>query len=131
MENKTAETQKDILRRLFIANNLVKEDVFKHKFYTIITRQGIDKIMAANKIQIKYVTEKISDDHKYVIMKGFGKMGDEIIEDYGESSPANNSNAYPVAMAMKRAKSRIVLSLAGFYAQGFFGEDESDDFKRR
>ena len=28
-ETKVAETKKDILRRLFIANNLVQEDVFK------------------------------------------------------------------------------------------------------
>jgi hypothetical protein len=32
-------------------------------------------------------------------------------------------------MAEKRAKSRIVLMLAGFYEQGFFGQDESEDFK--
>ena len=48
------ETKKDILRRLFVQNNLVKEDVFKHQHFTIITRAGIDKIQAANKIQIKY-----------------------------------------------------------------------------
>jgi len=49
-ENKTAETKKDVMRRLFLANNLVKEDVFKHAHYTIITRQGIDKIQAAQSI---------------------------------------------------------------------------------
>jgi len=27
--------------------------------------------------------------------------------------------------------SRIVLKLAGFYENGFFGEDESDDFKAK
>ena len=45
-------------------------------------------------------------------------------------TPKNNKNAYPVAMAEKRAMSRIVLKLAGFYENGFFGEDESDDFKK-
>ena len=57
-------------------------------------------------------------------------MGDKSIETYGEASPKNNRNAYPVAMAEKRAMSRIVLKLAGFYELGFFGEDESDDFKK-
>jgi len=33
-------------------------------------------------------------------------------------------------MAEKRAMSRIVLKLTGFYALGAFGEDESDDFKK-
>ena len=56
-------------------------------------------------------------------------MGDKIIETFGECTPKINSNAYPVAMAEKRAKSRIVLMLAGFYEQGFIGQDESEDFK--
>jgi len=57
-------------------------------------------------------------------------MGDKIIETYGEATPKNNKNSYTVAMAEKRAMSRIVLKLSGFYENGFFGEDESDDFKR-
>jgi hypothetical protein len=33
-------------------------------------------------------------------------------------------------MAEKRAMSRCVLKLTGFYEQGVFGEDESEDFKQ-
>jgi hypothetical protein len=33
-------------------------------------------------------------------------------------------------MAEKRAMSRAVLKLTGFYECGAFGEDESEDFKR-
>ena len=40
------------------------------------------------------------------------------------------TTAYPVAMAEKRAMSRAVLKLTGFYELGHFGEDEADDFKR-
>ena len=43
---------KEILNRLFVENNLTDQDYFKHKFYTIITRSGIDKIQAANDIKI-------------------------------------------------------------------------------
>ena len=128
--NKVAETKKETLRRLFIANNLVKEDVFKHAHYTIITRQGIDKIQAAQSIEIRYELAHLSEDHSHCLIKAFGKMGDKIIETYGEATPKNNKNAYTVAMAEKRAMSRIVLKLSGFYENGFFGEDESDDFKR-
>ena len=116
------ETQKETLRRLFVENNLVQDDVFKHKFYTIITRSGIDKIQAANNIDIKYNLIFNSDDTKCVIIKA--------IETFGEAAPMNNSNGYPVAMAEKRAMSRSVLKLAGFYQLGVFSEDESDDFKR-
>ncbi|QDP64933.1 MAG: hypothetical protein Unbinned1473contig1002_23 [Prokaryotic dsDNA virus sp.] len=128
--NKTQETRKDLLRRLFIENNLTKEDVFKHKFYTIITRSGIDKIQATQGIEIQYEIINLSDDHKHCLIKALGKKGDKIIQTFGECSPQNNTNAYPVSMAEKRAMSRIVLKLAGFYELGVFGEDESDDFKR-
>lgn len=65
-----------------------------------------------------------------VVVKG--KMGDN--EDYreewsfGEASPANNKNAYPYAMAEKRAKDRVVLKLIGLHGL-VYSEEESDDFK--
>jgi hypothetical protein len=124
------ETKKETLRRLFIENNLVQEDVFKHKFYTIITRAGIDKIQAANKIDINYELMYNSEDTKCVIIKATAHLGDKMIQTFGESAPMNNQNAYPVAMAEKRAMSRAVLKLAGFYEHGVFSEDEADDFKR-
>jgi hypothetical protein len=124
------ETKKDILNRLFIENNLTDEDVFKHKFYNIITRSGIDKIQATNDIKIKYELMFNSADLKYVIIKATGTMGDQVIETFGECSPQNNSNSYGVSMAEKRAMSRAVLKLAGFYQHQVFGEDEADAFKR-
>ena len=126
----TKETKNETLKRLFIENNLVKEDVFKHKHYTIITRAGIDKIMAANDIEIQSDIVNLSDDHSHCLIKALGKRGEKIIQTFGECTPKNNSNAYPVAMAEKRAKSRIVLMLAGFYELGIFGEDEADDFSK-
>ena len=45
------ETKKETLRRLFKANNLVEEDVYKDKRgFVIITRTGIDKIVSKQKI---------------------------------------------------------------------------------
>ena len=124
------ETKRDILNRLFVENNLTEEDVFKHKFYTIITRSGIDKIQSANKIQIKYELIYNSTDTKCVIIKATAIMGDQIIETYGEAAPMNNQNSYPVAMAEKRAMSRCCLKLAGFYEHQVFGEVEADEFKK-
>jgi len=48
---------------------------------------------------------------------------------FGEVSPANNKNAYPYAMAEKRAKDRVVLKLVGLHGH-VYSEEESDDFKR-
>ena len=124
------ETKTDILNRLFKENNLTDEDVFKHKFYNIITRSGVDKIQAKNEIDITYDLIYNSNDLKYIIIKATATMGDQVIETFGECSPQNNQNSYGVAIAEKRAMSRAVLKLAGFYQHQVFGEDESDAFKR-
>lgn len=124
------ETKQDILNRLFIENNLTDEDYFSHKFYTILTRSGIEKIIVANNIEISYNLVYNSLDNKCIIIKATARMGDKTIETYGECAPNNNQNSYPVAMAEKRAMSRACLKLAGFYQHQVFGEDEADAFKR-
>tara|TARA_R110002020_G_scaffold115102_1_gene264715 strand:- start:3268 stop:3639 length:372 start_codon:yes stop_codon:yes gene_type:complete len=118
------------LNELYVKNGLTKEDVFKHKFYTIISRGGIDKIQANNDIKIHYDLIHNSPDNKCIIIKATATAGDKTIQTFGEAAPTNTSNGYPVAMAEKRAMSRAVLKLTGFYELGHFGEDEADDFKR-
>lgn len=46
----------------------------------------------------------------------------------GEAAPGNNKNAYPYAMAEKRAKDRVILKLIGLHGLAY-SEDEADDFK--
>lgn len=46
----------------------------------------------------------------------------------GEAAPYNNKNAYPFAMAEKRAKDRVILKLVGLHGL-LYSEDEADDFK--
>jgi hypothetical protein len=121
-------TKAQVLNDLFKKCNLTTEDVHKHKFYTIITRSGIEKVQAAYNIDVNYEIVNLSDDHKHCLIKAVGTMGESRTETFGECSPGNNSNAYPVAMAEKRALSRIVLKLAGLYSQGVFGEDEAPAF---
>jgi len=122
--------EREQLKEMYEKYNLEPSDVFKHKHYVIIARSGIDKIQSKAKIHIEYETVQLSQDLKYACIKAVATMGDEYIETYGEASPANTNNSYPVAMAEKRAMSRAVLKLTGFYAEGHFGEDEADDFKR-
>ena len=85
--------------------------------------------MYNNNIDISYELLYNSIDNKCIIIKATGKMGDKVIETFGEAAPMNNQNSYPVAMAEKRAMSRACLKLAGFYENNVFGEMESDDFK--
>ena len=135
---KLNDTDKAMFNELSTKYGLSRGDhFFEHKFYTIITRPGIDRIVASASISIRYETllDQCSQDHKYFLVKAIGTMPDgeggfRTVESYGEVSPDNNNNAYPVAMAEKRGMSRVVLKLTGFYALNIFGEVEADEFKR-
>jgi hypothetical protein len=129
------ETKKDILNRLFIENNLTSEDVFSHQHYKIITRAGIDKIQANLGIYVEY--EVIRCEPNFAVVKAKGEITDEkFIETFGSAlkgksyADGNTNSWYVMEMAEKRAMSRAVLKLAGFYKLGVFAEDESESFKR-
>lgn len=119
------------LNKLYKKYSLSKEDTFKHKHYNIITRTGIDKIQAKAGVNIDYDLKHYNPDLKTCIIKAIGTKGEVTIQTYGECSPENNRNSYPVAIAEKRAMSRCVLKLAGFYELGVFGEDEAESFKKQ
>lgn len=129
-----AETKKEKLGRLYKEYSLTADDVFTHRLgFSIITRTGIEKIQAGIGLIVTYSLENLSNDQKTALIKAVGKINDKnvYVESYGEVTPDNNKNGYPVAMAEKRALSRVVLKAAGFYALGVYGEDEADDFKSR
>tara|TARA_R100000030_G_scaffold92074_1_gene77482 strand:- start:4725 stop:5135 length:411 start_codon:yes stop_codon:yes gene_type:complete len=129
------ETRKEALRRLFEANGLVQEDVYKDKRgFVIITRTGIDKIVSNRGINLTY--EPIVMEKDWVVLRCIAEMvkGKDIgatrVESFGECSQENTmglAGKYPVAMAEKRAKSRAVLMMTGFYEQGVYGQDEMMD----
>ena len=127
-----------MLKRLFENNGLVAEDVYKDKRgFIIITRTGIDKIIAKNKILIQYepvvIQLGLEGKKDQVVMRATGQIGKEgvPIQTFGESSALNlmgGAKSYPVAMAEKRAMARCVLKLTGFYQiDGVFGEGEISD----
>ena len=128
-----SETRKETLKRLFIENNLEQEDVFKHQHYTIITREGIDKIQANTKLNIDYEVVKCEKD--FAVVKAYASFNNKNIQTFGSAlkgdfKTGNCNTWYVMEMAEKRAMSRAVLKLAGFYALGVFGEDESESFKK-
>jgi len=126
-------TKSEFLNELYKDNGLVKdEDTYELSFgkrsVTIITRTGIEKIQYHNNITVTFDMDYFPEVG--VVVKATAKKGDVSVESYGEASPQNTQQKYPVAMAEKRALSRVVLKITGFYKYGVFGEDESDDFKQ-
>jgi hypothetical protein len=126
-------TKTETLKRLYIENGLNKEDVFAHKHYKIIKRECIDKIQAKQEIDIQY--EVINCSPTFCVVKATGHLENKTIETFGSAlkgdyQEGNTNTWYVMEMAEKRAMSRAVLKLAGFYALGHFGEDEAVAFDR-
>ena len=125
---------KEKLTVLYKKYELTKDDVFKHQHYLIITRSGIDKIQGIENISINY--EVVRCETNFAVFKATASKENRTIETFGSALKGDfktgNCNSWYVAeMAEKRAMSRAVLKLTGFYELGVFGEDESEDFKRK
>ena len=125
----------ELLKEKYIKYNLTKDDVFKHQHYIIITRSGIEKIQALESIKIWY--EVVNSEPNFAGVKATAIKDDLTIETFGsalkgETYKDGNTNSWNVLeMAEKRAMSRAVLKLTGFYELGVFGEDEAEDFKKK
>jgi hypothetical protein len=122
---------KEKLTVLYKKYELTAEDVFKHQHYLIITRSGIEKIQGIEKINIKY--EVVNCQPNFAAVKAYNDK----LETFGSAlkgadyKDGNTNSWYVLEMAEKRAMSRLVLKLTGFYELGVFGEDESEDFKKK
>ena len=141
---------RDKLKAIYLKYELTAEDLFTKdigdKSFTIITRQGIDKIQGVEQINIQY--EVIKCETNFSVIKAKAKKlhiktidqngnHEEVkVETFGSALKGSNykdgncQSWYVVEMAEKRAMSRAVLKLTGFYELGVFGEDESDNFKK-
>jgi hypothetical protein len=123
------------IKEKYVLYGLEKEDVFRHQHYVIITRSGIDKIQAIENITIDY--EVINCEKDFCVVKANALKGETSIQTFGSAlkgegfKDGNCNTWYVMEMAEKRAMSRAVLKLTGFYELGVFGEDESEDFKKK
>lgn len=141
-------TEKNVLRELADRYQLTGKDFFKHpsQGFIIITRTGVEKIMAHDKITVTYeVIPELTENQENCCIKATAEKIDAngevyTVESFGTANHYNCSVKtsrngktlphYPVETAEKRAKARAVLQITGFYSEGVFSEDESDDFKR-
>ena len=122
------------IKEKYLHYGLEKDDIFKHQHYVIITRSGIDKIQALENIVIDYEVIKCEKD--FCVVKACARKEGKAIQTFGSAlkgagfKDGNTNSWYTMEMAEKRAMSRAVLKLTGFYELGVFGEDEAEDFKK-
>tara|TARA_R100001086_G_scaffold91296_1_gene45187 strand:- start:1093 stop:1464 length:372 start_codon:yes stop_codon:yes gene_type:complete len=118
------------LTEMYKKYDLTKDDVFKHKHYLIITRSGIEKIQGIENIKVNFDVIKCEKD--FAVVKAYNDTLETFGSAYKGDYPIGNTNSwYVMELAEKRALSRIVLKQTGMYELGIFGEDESEDFKRK
>ena len=129
--------KRELLKEKYVKYELTQDDVFKHQHYLIITRSGIEKIQAKEGIQINYNVVKCEPN--FAAVSAFASFSSDkpVIQTFGSAlkgsnfKDGNTNSHYVLEMAEKRAMSRAVLKLTGFYELGVFGEDESEDFKKQ
>ena len=95
--------------------------VLYHRAYEIIAaKEGIA-------FDAPVMIEANSAD-RIVAMLVVGHWGERTEWSVGEAAPGNSKNAYPYAIAEKRAKDRVVAKLVGLAAH-VYSEDEAEEFK--
>ena len=140
---------KEVLRELADRYTLTGKDFFKHptQGFVIITRAGVEKIMAHDKIQVTYeVVPELTENQENCCIKATAQRVDEngevfTVESFGTANHYNCSIKttrngktlphYPVETAEKRAKARADLQITGWYSENVMSEDEAEDFKRQ
>ena len=96
----------------------------------VIYHWACERISA--KMGVKFDAPVLIDQNtgqKVITILVTGHYGERSEWAFGEVTPNNCKNAYPWAMAEKRAKDRVILKLANLSGE-VYSEEESDDFKR-
>jgi len=94
---------------------------------TILTHKALERI-AAHKGVVLDPPQIIESDgaNKLATVLVVGHCDGKTEWSFGEAAPQNNKNAYPWAMAEKRAKDRVILKLVGLHGDVY---SSVDDFK--
>jgi hypothetical protein len=94
----------------------------------LIKHRDIEIIAARAGVKIDPPVEiEINSEKKIAVVRVTGHFGDRTEWSYGEASPHNNKNAYPVSMAEKRGKDRVVLKLLGLHGFVYSNEEISEE----
>jgi hypothetical protein len=95
-----------------------------------IKHKALERVALAENIkfdQPQILSINLAD--KTIAMCVTGRQGERTEWTTGEAAPYNNKNGYPVAMAEKRARDRVILKLLQAHG-ALYSEDEADEFKQ-
>lgn len=94
----------------------------------VVLHKALERVAARANIKFDPPSVIQADaEKKIVALCVTGTMDTRSEWSVGEAAPYNNKNAYPFAMAEKRAKDRVILKLVGLHGVAY-SEDEADKF---
>lgn len=89
-----------------------------------VKHRALERIAAEQNIKFDTPTMiEIDLEKKIASMIVFGSLGDRMEWATGEAAPQNNKNQYPLAMAEKRAKDRVILKLLQVHGDIYSDEE--------
>lgn len=117
-----------------VAYGLEKSDFWElpQKKGTWLVKHAALEVVAA-KAGIEFLMPQVLEAHSADGLAAIcveGRLKDRSEWSIGEASPKNSKNAYPWAMAEKRAKDRVILKLVGIHGL-VYSEDEMSDAPAR
>lgn len=96
----------------------------------LVTHKALERVAASQGVTFddpKLITVDLTHGKTgYAAVWVRGHLGDKSEWSYGEASDNNCQNKYPLAMAEKRAKDRVILKLVGLHGY-IYSEDEMED----
>tara|TARA_R100001530_G_scaffold135933_2_gene114573 strand:+ start:644 stop:1144 length:501 start_codon:yes stop_codon:yes gene_type:complete len=94
--------------------NLTDKDYWECHNKPVILHSACEKVSIQEGIKnLDLEIVEINSEKRLVVIKCMGNLHDRHEVSFGESNPKNTMSAYPVAMAEKRAKDRVILKLVG------------------
>lgn len=118
------------IKELLKKHNLLTTDAAwelpQRKGTWILKHKTLEALAA--KMDIKFNCLMCSSEKDNYIIQVTGFLGDKEETSFGEANSNNCKNQYPVAMAEKRGKDRVILKLLGLHGD-VYSEEEADDFK--
>jgi hypothetical protein len=104
---------------------LSQTDVWAIQGNRVLKHKALERL--ANKLKIRFDEPRvIRSERDECVMIVTGHLGGYSDWATGEAQPKNCKNAYPFAMAAKRARDRVIIQLVGLEA---YSEEEADDFR--
>jgi len=110
-------------------HKIQKGDLWDCRGTWVLLHRAVEMLGAAEGVSTEIELVHLNMERKEAAVVCRARRENQVFASFGEAAPANNKNAYPLAMAEKRAVDRATLKALALHGH-IYSEIEADDFKR-